>query len=144
MHRTVGSLLATVVLTLGVAGCGSGGDGKAVKVEFGDFSITPAKSTISAGEVTFKMHNGGGLEHEAVLFRVDSVNDLKTKANGQVDEEATSENLHMGEVEGVKPGKTKEWKVDLAEGKYVMFCNLDEKGFVHFKKGMYAEFTVTK
>lgn len=144
MRRTVGSLLAVALLTVGAVGCSGGGGGKAVKVELGDFSIKPAKSTISAGEVTFKVHNGGGLEHEAVLFRVDSVKDLTTKPNGEVDEEATPENLHMGEVEGVKPGTTKEWTLDLAEGKYVMFCNLDQKGFVHFTKGMYAEFTVTK
>ncbi len=144
MQRTVGSLLAIAALTVGAVGCSSGGGGKAVKVELGDFSIKPGKTTIPAGETTFKLRNGGGLDHEVVMFKVDSVKDLKTKANGEVDEEATPENLHMGEVEGVKPGTTKEWTLDLAEGKYVMFCNLDEKGFVHFKKGMYAEFTVTK
>ncbi len=144
MHRTIGSLLAVAALTVGAVGCSSGSDGKIVKVELGDFSIKPEKSTIAAGETTFKLHNGGGLDHEVVMFKVDSVTDLKTKESGEVDEEATPEKLHMGEVEGVKPGTTKEWTLDLAEGKYVIFCNLDENGFVHFKKGMYAELNVSK
>lgn len=114
-----------------------------VDVLSGDFSLKPKISTIAAGDITFKVRNRGGFEHELVVFKVDKASDIPSKPSGEADEEAVPESAHMGEVEHVKPGATKTWKVKLGAGRYVLFCNLIDGSKAHFHEGMHAEFTVT-
>jgi uncharacterized cupredoxin-like copper-binding protein len=94
---------------------------------------------VPAGKVTIVVSNRGKVEHELVLLRTD----LKPskiridKKTDKFDEEAPGFSS-PGEIEGIKPGKTKSTKFDLAPGHYIFVCNL----VGHFRKGMYAEVMV--
>jgi uncharacterized cupredoxin-like copper-binding protein len=133
--------LATVGI-LAPAGCSSS-SGEKVDVELGDFSVTPKSSTKAAGEITFKVHNGGSFLHELVVFKVDKASDIPAKASGEIDEDAVPESAHMGEVEDIAVGATETLKLKLDAGKYVLFCNRIDGTKAHFHEGMHVEFTVT-
>ena len=135
--------LALTALAMLVAGACSSGDGKTVKVELGDFTITPTPSSISAGEITFEAHNAGGFVHELVVMRVGKTSDIPVKKNGEANEDAIPEQQHMGEVEDIAPGKTTSLKLTLSAGTYVLLCNRTDGTVVHYQKGMHTEFTVT-
>jgi len=133
------------LVTLGLlvpAGCSSSSD-KTVDLELADYSITPDRSSIGAGDISFKVHNGGKFLHEVVVFRIDKASDIPTDANGEVVEDEVPESDRMGEVEDVAPGATTTLKLKLDAGKYVLFCNRVDGKTVHFKEGMHVEFTVT-
>ena len=138
----VGALILTTPFAL--AGCSSEKkDARAVAVTLGDFVIRTKTNSVPAGAVTFKIKNAGGLEHEMVVFKVDAISDIPTKADGEADEEGVNESLHMGEIAHIKASQSKTWKVTLPAGKYVLLCNLNEGGHVHYQKGMHTTFTVT-
>jgi uncharacterized cupredoxin-like copper-binding protein len=141
--KTVPTVVIIGLASLALGACSSGGNGKTVDVALGDFSMKPAVATVAAGDIKFKVHNGGGFEHEMVVFKVADASRIPSKANGEADEEAVPESAHMGEVEHVAPGATKTLKLTLGAGKYVLFCNLIDGAKAHFKEGMHAEFTVT-
>jgi uncharacterized cupredoxin-like copper-binding protein len=133
------------LVTLGVlvpVGCGSGSD-DTVDIALADYSITPKSSTKAAGNITFKVHNGGTFVHELVVFKVAKASDIPTTRNGEVNEEGVPEAARMGEVEDVQPGASKSLKLKLSAGKYVLFCNRVDGTKVHFHEGMHTEFTVT-
>jgi uncharacterized cupredoxin-like copper-binding protein len=134
--------VALAALTFGA--CSSSSSGTTVDVTAADFSLKPNVSSAKAGTVSFKVHNTGGFGHEMVVVKVARASDLPTKPDGEVNEDAIPAAIRMGEVAGVLPGQTKTLKLKLAAGKYVLFCNNVDGKTVHFKKGMHADFTVTK
>jgi uncharacterized cupredoxin-like copper-binding protein len=134
-------VLALSVLTFGAC---SSDSGKTVNVTAADFSLKPDVASVAAGSVKFKVKNSGGFGHEMVVAKVADAKDLPTKPNGEVDEDKISAAARIGEVENILPGQTKTVKLDLAAGKYVLFCNRnDGTKAVHFKEGMHVDFTVT-
>jgi uncharacterized cupredoxin-like copper-binding protein len=137
------ALLALVMLVGTGCSSGSSSSGKTVKVELGDFTITPSPSSVAAGEITFKVHNSGGFVHELVVMRVAKVSDIPVKKNGEANEDAVPEPQHMGEVEDVAPGQTANLKLTLGAGTYVLLCNRTDGTVAHYQKGMRTEFTVT-
>ena len=134
------TFLAFAVIGLGACGSDSG---ETVNVTAGDYSLKPDSTSVPAGDVTFKLKNGGGFVHELVVVKVASASDLPTKPDGEVDEDKIPEPERMGEVEDVDPGKTKSLKLKLEAGKYVLFCNRLDGTTSHFDKGMHVDFTVT-
>jgi len=143
MIKRAGLLALVACSTLALGACGGGGGGKSVDVTVGDFNMHPAVSTIAAGDITFKVHNGGGFQHEMVVFKVPDVSKIPSQPNGEANEDAVPEAAHMGEVEHVMPGKDKTLKLKLSAGKYVMICNMMDGTQAHFREGMHADFTVT-
>jgi iron uptake system component EfeO len=143
------AIAIAAVVTVGLlvpAACGSSSKSsssdKAVNVELADYSIKPASSSAAAGEVTFKVHNGGTFVHEFVVVKSDKASAIEVKADGTADEDSIPEADHMGEVEDVNPGDSTELKVTLPAGKYVLLCNRVDGTTSHFSKGMHVEFTV--
>jgi uncharacterized cupredoxin-like copper-binding protein len=135
------TVLALAALTLGAC---SSDSGKTVNVTAADFSLKPDVTSVPAGTVKFKVKNSGGFGHEMVVVKIADAKDLPTKPDGEVDETKIPKAKQLGEVEDVLPGQTKTVKLDLDAGKYVLFCNRkDGTKAVHFKKGMYVDFTVT-
>ena len=113
-----------------------------MNVELADYSITPARTSATAGEVTFKVHNGGTFVHEFVVVKLDKASDIKVKADGTADEDSIPEAAAMGEVEDIDPGASKDLTLTLPAGKYVLLCNRLDGTTSHFAKGMHTEFTV--
>lgn len=105
-----------------------------------DYSIKLDRTSIPAGQVTFKVTNTSkSLEHEFVVVKTDLAPDKLPydKAAQRVEEGKVN---IMGEVEGLEPGDSGSNTFELEPGKYVAICN--EPG--HYNQGMYAPFTVTK
>lgn len=105
----------------------------------GPMTITLDRTTVPAGEVTFKVHNDAMTEdHEMVLIKLKSADQTipVNAAKHRVDE---SKLKSLGEVADLKAGKDGQLKVKLAAGDYLLLCNI--KG--HFEAGMKAHLTVT-
>jgi hypothetical protein len=141
--RTVTYVAAVTLGAVTVlAACGD--DGGGVEVTVSEW-LVDAPESIEGGEVTFDVHNGGAFVHELVLVRSETA-DLPTKPDGSVDESQLDESAEIGEIEDIAVGKSAEWKVSLAAGDYVMFCNLveEDEGGAHFAQGMVTTLTVTE
>ena len=117
-----------------------------ISVKLSEFVIKPELKAVAAGKVTFKVKNVGTEKHEMVVVRVTDGAQLPTKADGSVDEAAIPETDKFGEVEKVKPKKTKNLTVKLPLGDYVLFCNVvdhekDGTTVSHYAEGMHTTFT---
>lgn len=105
----------------------------------GPMTISLDHTTVSAGEVTFKVHNDAmSEEHEMVLVKLKSADETVpvNAAKHRVDE---SKLKSLGEVADLKAGKDGQLKVKLVPGNYLLLCNI--KG--HYEAGMKAKLTVT-
>jgi iron uptake system component EfeO len=96
----------------------SGAAKTTVEVKLADYSFTPSAITVPAGEVTFVLENSANQEHEFEIFKGDVVVD---------------------EAEGLVPGLTREFVVNLAPGEYTYVCKLGG----HDALGMKGTLTVT-
>lgn len=115
--------------TVNVTEDGEGGSAMSLKLD---------QQTVSAGTVTFKVHNAAiGEEHEMLLVRLNSANEkinvVATKH--RVDEEQINS---LGEVADLAPGSDGQMTADLQPGTYLLLCNI--KG--HYEAGMQARLTV--
>ena len=103
---------------------------KSLSVDMGDFFFDPKNATAAAGKVKLKAPNKGNVPHELVLLQTtQDPAKLKTKSNGEVDEEAYKS---PGEIGETPAGKTGTKTVSLQTGKYAMICNLPG----HYKAGL--------
>ena len=128
------ALLSVSILTA----CGS----STIDVGLNTYSITLAKSSASAGEITFHVHNDAtDLTHEFVIFKTDLAQDqLPLTSEGIVDEEGSGLTV-IDEVEDVEPGMSTDLTVTLDPGNYVLLCNIDSDE-MHYQHGMHVAFTV--
>jgi uncharacterized cupredoxin-like copper-binding protein len=126
----------TAVATI-VPGQGGGETDSTVQVTERDFSISPDQNSVPSGEVSFNIRNEGPATHEFVVFKTDVPEGQLPIRNGIVDEEANSVE-DVDEVEGISPGESKELKVDLQPGQYVLICNISG----HYQLGMHAALEV--
>ena len=120
------------------AGMMDGAPAGAILVRLSNWSIDAAKSSVKAGDVTFRavhemhdMHTDGGVTHELVVAR-------KNK-DGTFDV--------IGEAEKIGVGEHKDLTLKLDKGEYELQCNVVEevngKTVSHYQNGMHAKFTVT-
>jgi uncharacterized cupredoxin-like copper-binding protein len=101
--------------TGGAAATGAGGT---VNLTASDFKFDPSDPSVSSGQVTFNLKNGGQTTHSLEIEDV----------NGQDQE-----------LEGdVSPGQSGTLKVNLPPGKYEFYCPVDD----HKEMGMEGEITV--
>jgi uncharacterized cupredoxin-like copper-binding protein len=109
-----------------------------VGAKLSDFGIKLDNTTAKAGDVTFKISNGGAVTHEFVVVQTDlGFSQVPVTADGKADEE---ELKGMGEVEDIEAGKSGDLKLNLPPGHYMLICNLPG----HFASGMHADFIVTQ
>lgn len=88
-------------------------EGEVVEIELGDLFIEPQMIHAPEGEVTLKIHNGGGADHNFVIEGV-------------------------GSSEMIRPGGTLEWTVELEKGDYTTICSVPG----HADGGMKAQLMV--
>jgi uncharacterized cupredoxin-like copper-binding protein len=145
--------MSAVLLALGLALALPAGSaaakttGKQVAVKLYEFGIRRKPNFVAEGKVTFSAKNIGTEKHELVVVRAERGVPLPTAADGSVDEEAIPAADRIGEVEDVKPKKTKSLTKKLKAGDYVLFCNIvdeekDGTTVSHYAEGMHARFTV--
>jgi uncharacterized cupredoxin-like copper-binding protein len=137
--RLFAALLA-VTATLLAAGCGSSGHeasrGALVAVKEADFKITAAGS-LSAGDVDLRVHNGGPDEHELIVVRSPS-GQLPMRRDGVTIDEDKLEKAEVGSLDPGQPGATRDLRLHLAPGRYVLFCNMSG----HYMGGMHTTVVV--
>lgn len=131
-------VILALILVPVLAACGPA----KVDVALTTYKITPDKTSISAGPVTFHVHNDAtDLTHEFVIFKTDLPEDqLPLTAEGIVDEAAAGLTA-IDEVEDVAPGTSKDLSVTLEAGNYVLVCNVNHDQ-MHYTHGMHTSFTV--
>jgi uncharacterized cupredoxin-like copper-binding protein len=145
MTRTTRILSLAAAAALALGGCG-GDDGEndtttpaasggaTIRTELGEWTVEPAETTAAAGTVTFEAANVGKVEHELEVVKTETKADAleldgpKAKVDGE----------ERGEVGGIAAGESKDLKVDLDAGHYILLCNLPG----HYQQGMRADFTV--
>lgn len=111
------------------------GGGETLEIDMGEFFYKPDSVSAKAGAVTINAANVGDEPHELVLAKTDDAPaDLPTSSDGTVDEAGLDV---PGEIESIDGGVDGTVTLDLAPGKYVMFCNLPG----HYTSGMYGSLT---
>jgi uncharacterized cupredoxin-like copper-binding protein len=137
--RLSGALFAITVSLLG-AGCGSsrqaGAAGQLVPVKEADFKISATRS-LPAGEVDFQVHNGGPDEHELIVVRSPS-GQLPIRSDGVTIDEDKVEKAEVAALGPGEPAGTRALRVNLAPGRYVLFCNMTG----HYMGGMHTTLVV--
>ncbi len=120
--------------------------GTIINVILNEFAVAPDKSTVSAGNVTFRAKNEGPDDaHEMVIIRTDlAPSALPTVADGSVPEESID---LVDEIEEIAVGESDELTVELKAGSYVLICNIvqtEPDGTIesHYQKGMRTGLTV--
>ena len=111
--------------------------GPELDVTVKDFDVRPAVKEIPSGRITLDVWNEGPTTHEFVVVRSAlPARDLPIGEDGlSVDEDALDP---LGEIEEVRDGAYEELTLDLAPGRYVLFCNLEG----HYLSGMHASIEV--
>ena len=137
--RKLLTFLALVILIVpALTACGP----TKIDVALTTYKITMSKTSANSGDIVFHVHNDAtDLTHEFVIFKTDLPEDqLPLTAEGAVDEEGAGV-THIDEVE-VKPGEASDLAVNLAQGNYVMICNINDNNEQHYMHGMHQAFTV--
>ena len=104
-----------------------------------DFEVRQEATVVPAGTVSFLVRNQGPTTHEVIVVRTDLAPDkLPLQSDGlTVDEEERGVKL-LEEVEGLDIDDRETLILDLAPGRYVLYCNLEG----HYLGGMYEALTV--
>jgi uncharacterized cupredoxin-like copper-binding protein len=108
-----------------------------VGVTLGEFSIKTDTAEVGAGKVTFAVRNDGSMKHELVVLQSGDATLPVDPQTSKVSEDASGVK-HIGEIDGLDPGKTKALTLDLPAGTYLLVCNLPE----HYHLGMVAKLIV--
>jgi uncharacterized cupredoxin-like copper-binding protein len=123
-------------------GCGASGQAPApaqlVAVREADFKIS-ATHPPRTGEVDFRVHNEGPDQHEFIIARSDSGR-LPSRSDGVTIDEESLEKSEAGALEPGRPGTTRDLRVHLAPGRYVLFCNMTG----HYMGGMHTTLVVSE
>jgi uncharacterized cupredoxin-like copper-binding protein len=101
-----------------------------VRVTERDFRITAPKA-VRAGRVRLRVHNAGPDTHELLLVRTRGGR-LPLRRDGLTVDEDRLEPAHPVSIEGTERGESKEVRVVLVPGRYVLFCNMAG----HYLSGM--------
>jgi uncharacterized cupredoxin-like copper-binding protein len=151
-RRTAALALAGALAAAGIGCSSSNGPSTAapatappkdITVTLSEWKLVPTSASAAAGKVTFTAKNEGATVHELVLFKTDLAADkLPVDEEGAVDERGAGIEL-VDEVEDVDPGTSKSFTADVAPGKYLLVCNLVDKGENHYEHKMYAALTVS-
>lgn len=130
----------------GTAECHDVGDASSaeteVHVNLDEWSVVPEVESIEAGTIHFEAINIGEEEHELVIVKADSADDLPLDDDESADEEQLPGGAFIGEIEAFPAGEECNGTFDLAPGSYVLFCNLVDGDENHFQLGMRTEFEV--
>jgi uncharacterized cupredoxin-like copper-binding protein len=110
------------------------GDG--ITVELDEFTVVPNPATTGAGQVTFTASNVGSITHNLRVIATDLAPDaLPVTGDATVDESAVDV---VASSDDIDPEAQEELTAELAEGTYVLICNVPS----HYDGGMHAGFTV--
>ena len=113
--------------------------GTPVNLLLEDFKVRGDVAVVPAGTVSFRILNQGPTSHELIVVRTEHASDeLPLQPDGlTVNEEAPGVDF-LDEVEGLDIDDRETLILDLAPGRYVLYCNLEG----HYLGGMYEALIV--
>lgn len=101
--------------------------------------MTLDKTSVSSGDVTFKIKNNGPSQHEFVVDRTDlQADNLPYDETDAKVVEDSPQLTNIDEKEAIDAGDSETLTVNLPPGHYVLFCNIP----AHYQQGMRIDFTV--
>lgn len=117
-------------------GCAGGGNGAAsatpvIGVTERDFHISAPK-VVMAGDVVLRVRNDGPDTHELLVVRAANVGLLPIRTDGLTLNEESLQQSKAGALEPGEPHVVRDLRLQLAPGRYVLFCNMAG----HFMAGM--------
>lgn len=116
-------LLATTAIATGLTACSSdSSSGPSIAVTADDSACTAAKTSVTAGPVTFAVTNKGSKTTEVYLYA--KTGNAFTKV--------------VGEAEDIGPGTSREFAADLDAGTFELACKPGQQG-----QGIRTTLTVT-
>ena len=127
------SLLTTA---FALSGAAAGADAPVQRVTERDFHISAPKQ-LRAGVVRLIVHNRGPDAHELIVVREPGAR-LPLRRDRQTVDEDALDRFEAGALEPGEPGGTRELRVRLSPGRYVLFCNMSG----HYLGGMRAVLVV--
>lgn len=134
-------LLAGVVLVVPLA-CTHGSGSPPNEVTFVlDNGTIDLEGEVQAGVNKVHVTNQGTVEHELIFVMAGGGATLPTLPNGAMDEDALHHGAAFGEIE-LEPGESADGVFRFLPGDYVAVCNIVSGSSVHFKNGMWMDFTV--
>ncbi|HZP94972.1 MAG TPA: cupredoxin domain-containing protein [Candidatus Limnocylindria bacterium] len=136
--RRRGVLVAAALVVAAACGGGSAATdaGTTVTVTSTEKAIQLDRASAPAGMVTFKVVNTDKNVHSLVLLKTDLPHDkIPVDPKDPSRPDKSGELKETGEVQG---GQTKEFKVKLEAGNYVLVCNEP----AHYAVGMHVPFKV--
>ena len=141
--------LVVWVIVLVIAACSSPSqtgatDTAAVEVTLEDFEVKPATESVAAGNVTLRVTNAGpSYPHELKVVKTDlDLAALPSLSTGMLDQRGAGVDV-VAEIEPMAAGESRELRVTLVAGKYILLCNVYDDAGAHFRQGMLTAFTVT-
>jgi uncharacterized cupredoxin-like copper-binding protein len=124
-------------LALGACGSGATVGGSVVNIQERDFHIG-APQHVRAGSVTLRVHNSGPDRHELIVVHSDRA--LPIRPDGLTVNEEAVQHDEPGLLEPAGAGAVRDLTVNLAPGRYVLFCNMAG----HYLGGMHTTLVVTQ
>jgi hypothetical protein len=128
--------LVTVACSSSSLGGGAAPRARELSVKVRDFAIKVPEQ-LTAGNVVLRVRNAGPDTHELILVRADGHALPLRPDNLTVDEDVVHART-ISILEDDHPGTQRAWELDLAPGRYVLFCNMSG----HYLGGMHAQLVV--
>jgi uncharacterized cupredoxin-like copper-binding protein len=138
--------LALVVVCVALPSCGAGRSTAGppavmVHVTERDFHIGTSAQRVHAGAVDLSVHNQGPDDHELVVVPEHPGTPLPMRADGvTLNEERLLPVTIQPHLEPGRPGSTRELRLHLTPGRYVLFCNMAG----HYLSGMHTQLVVSR
>jgi hypothetical protein len=165
LRKAAGIIPLFALVALGACGSSSGDDGEAadtgptcaiadrtdakataeVHVTLAEWTVKTDVASVAAGNVRVVATNAGERDHEVVLVRGASPNQLTITADGLDEKALPAGAAVVGEIEGFDAGAACSGTFALTPGTYSLVCNLvDLKPHTaHAQRGMVTGFTVS-
>lgn len=126
-----------VVTTVGAAA--AAGTATATMSEW----VIEAPTEYAAGEITFTATNEGSFPHEFVVIEGESYEALPREEGGSIIEDDLPTGALLGRTPKISGGSSEDLTVTLAQGNYVLVCNLGGGENSHAAQGQRLSITVT-
>ncbi len=97
---------------------------------------------LAAGTITFDIMNNGEFNHEFIVLRATSYEELPKTSNGAVDEGALDPDAVVDRIFALEAGQANSLTVDLDAGDYVLLCNISFGPNSHAANGQVLSVTV--
>ena len=137
MQRSVAAAIAAVAFAAACSSAAPEADiakGQ-IRADLKEYAVALTSTTVRAGQVTFIARNTGTSAHDLIVIKTELAAD-KLPLDGQTQKAKTD-----GRVDGVEeipPGQTRNLRIDLPAGHYVVICNVP----THYGLGMRTDLTV--